>query len=148
MREAQLEMIESESGVKIRNRKQILDLFADVVHDIYNSIYEDLYLDEEMDIEEIGVLKDDTDEQFLFQVTSGQRTILRIYGFSDIDDSDGATSALQISVIGENDEEIVTEGIEYVNGEAEYNSEQTSFMPVVEDSLDDGNESSNRCIFA
>lgn len=50
------------------------------------------------------------------------------------------TSTLQISVIGENDEDIITENIEYINGEAEYNSEQTSFMPVVEDFLDDGNK--------
>ena len=139
-REAQLEVIESESGVTIRNREKILDLFSDVVHDIYNSIHECLYFNEEMDVKEISLLKDDTDEQKLFQITFCQRNILSIYGLIDIDDSEGVTSTLQISVIGENDEDIVTENIEYINGEAEYNSEQTSFMPVVEDFLDDGNK--------
>lgn len=139
-REAQLEVIESESGITIRNREKILDLFSDVVHDIYNSIHECLYFNEEMDVKEISLLKDDTDEQKLFQITFCQRNILSIYGFIDIDDSEGVTSMLQISVIGENDEDIITENIEYINGEAEYNSEQTSFMPVVEDFLDDGNK--------
>lgn len=139
-REAQLEVIESESGITIRNREKILDLFSDVVHDIYNSIHECLYFNEEMDVKEISLLKDYTDEQKLFQITFCQRNILSIYGLIDIDDSEGVTSTLQISVIGENDEDIITENIEYINGEAEYNSEQTSFMPVVEDFLDDGNK--------
>ena len=139
-REARLEIIESESGVTIRNRKEILELFLDVVHDIYNSIYEYLYFDEEMGVEKISLLKNSTDEQLLFQITFGHSIILSIYGLIDIDESEGATSTLQISVIGVNDEDIATEIIEYVNGEAEYNSEQTSFMPVVEDSLDDGNK--------
>lgn len=58
----------------------------------------------------------------------------------DIDDADGATNTLKISVVGENEEDVVTESVEYINGEAEYNSEQTSYMPVVKDSLDDGNK--------
>lgn len=139
-REARLEIIESEAGVTIRNRKEILNLFADVMHDIYNSLHECLYFDEEIDVEEINLLRDDTDEQLLFQITFCQRNILNIYGLIDIDDSEGVASTLQISVVGENDEDVVTEDIEYVNGEAEYNSEQTSFKPVLEDYLDDGNK--------
>lgn len=111
-----------------------------MVHDIYNSIHECLYFHEEMDVEAISLLKDDTDEQKLFQITFCQRNILSIYALIDIDDSEGVTSTLQISVIAENDEDVVTENIEYINGEAEYNSEQTNFMPVVKDFLDDGSK--------
>jgi hypothetical protein len=46
---------------------------------------------------------------------------------------------LKITVIGKNDENVSEERIEYIIGQAEYNAEQTSYMPVVQDSLDDSN---------
>jgi len=66
--------------------------------------------------------------------------LLSVYGLVDIDDAEGETSTLKISAVGEKDEDVATEYIEYINGEAEYNSEQTSYMPVVEDLLDDSNK--------
>lgn len=80
------------------------------------------------------------DGQLLFTIFNGRQELLNVYGLVDIDDSEGATSVLKISVVGGNDEDVATESIEYVNGEAEYNLEQTSYMPVVKDSLDDGNK--------
>lgn len=139
-REALLEIIESEAGVSIRNRKEILELFAEVIHDIYNRLYETLYFNDEMDVDEKNIIRDETDEQLLFEVRIGKRRMLSIYCILDIDDSDGMTSTLKISVIGENEETVVTEVIEYTNGEAEYNTEQTSYMPSVKDFLDDGNK--------
>lgn len=139
-REEQLELIETETGVSIRNRREILDLFTEVIHDIYSGIYENLYFNEEIDIDEVSLLKDKTDEQLLFLVTASGRTMMCIYGLVDVDDSDGATSTLKINAVGENDEDVVMENIEYINGKAEYNLEQTSYMPVIKDSLDDENK--------
>lgn len=141
-RETQLEIIESESGIKIRNRKEILNLFADVMQDIYIRIHECLYFDEELDIDEISLLKDDKDLQLLYRIRFGKRKILDIYALSDIDASEGEKSMLQLSIFDENDVEVAAEDIEYVNGEAEYNSEQANYMPITQDFLDDGNKES------
>ena len=61
---------------------------------------------------------------------------VEIYGILDIDDSAGATSVMGIRIY-ESDDNILNEIIEYVNGEAEYNSEQTSYMSVIMDSYND-----------
>lgn len=139
-REAQLEIVQSEAGIMIRDKKNILEIFREVIKDIYTDVYEVLYFDEKLDIDEISTLQYEQDEQLLFTIIDGKRVLLSVYGLVDIDDAEGATSTLKISVVGENDEDVATEYIEYINGEAEYNSEQTSYMPIVEDSLDDGNK--------
>ena len=46
---------------------------------------------------------------------------------------------MKITVIGKDDENVAEEHIEYTNGQAEYDAEQTCYMPVVRDSLDTGN---------
>lgn len=139
-REAHLEIVQSEAGISIRDRKKILALFREVIRDIYRDIHEILYFNEVLDVNEINSLKDEMDEQLLFTIFNGRQELLNVYGLVDIDDSEGATSVLKISVVGGNDEDVATESIEYVNGEAEYNLEQTGYMPVVKDSLDDGNK--------
>lgn len=139
-REAHLEIVQSEAGISIRDRKKILALFREVIRDIYRDIHEILYFNEVLDVNEINSLKDEMDEQLLFTIFNERQELLNVYGLVDIDDSEGATSVLKISVVGGNDEDVATESIEYVNGEAEYNLEQTSYMPVVKDSLDDGNK--------
>lgn len=138
--EVQLEIIQSEAGIMIRDKKKIIEIFRDVVKDIYTDVYEILYFDEKLDIDKISTLQDEQDEQLLFTIIDGKRVLLSVYGLVDIDEAEGVTSTLKISVVGENDEDIATGYIEYINGEAEYNSEQTSYMPVVEDLLDDGNK--------
>ena len=92
-----------------------------------------------MDIGEESELQDIDDEQLLFKISRGQNILLEVYGIVDIDDSEGATSSLKITVIGKDDENVAEEYIEYINGQAEYDAEQTCYMPVVRDSLDTGN---------
>ena len=136
--EARMEIIESESGVKIRSRKEILKLFQDTIDEIYTDAVNKVYFDEGIEVLGECKLQDMVDEQLLFSVTVRSGKELEIYGVIDIDDSEGTASVMQIRVYNA-DENIVNGDIEYVNGEAEYNIEQTSHMPVVMDSYDDGN---------
>ncbi len=137
-KEARMEIIESESGVKIRNKTKILKLFQDTVDEIYTDAVNKVYFDEGIEVLGECKLQDMIDEQLLFSITGRSGKALEIYGVVDIDDSEGATSVMQIRMYNA-DENIVNGDIEYVNGEAEYNIEQTSHMPVVMDSYDDGN---------
>ena len=136
--EARMEIIESESGVKIRSRKEILKLFQDTIDEIYTDAVNKVYFDEGIEVLGECKLQDTVDEQLLFSITVRSGKELEIYGVIDIDDSEGTASVMQIRVYNA-DENIVNGDIEYVNGEAEYNIEQTSYMPVVMDSYDDGN---------
>lgn len=136
--EARMEIVESESGVKIRNKTKILKLFQDTIDEIYTDAVNKVYFDEGIEVLGECKLQDTVDEQLLFSITGRSGKALEIYGVIDIDDSEGTASVMQIRVYNA-DENIVNGDIEYVNGEAEYNIEQTSHMPVVMDSYDDSN---------
>ena len=136
--EARMEITESESGVKIRDKKEIIKLFQDTIDEIYTDAVNKVYFDEGIEVLGECKLQDSVDEQLLFSITGRSSKKLEIYGVIDIDDSEGAASAMQIRVYSA-DENIVNGDIEYVNGEAEYSPEQTSHMPVVMDSYDDSN---------
>lgn len=136
--EARMEIIESESGVKIRDKKEILKLFQDTVDEIYTDAIDKVYFDEGIEVLGECQLQDSVDEQLLFSITGKSSKKLEIYGVIDIDDSEGTASAMQIRVYSA-DENIVNGDIGYMNGEAEYSPEQTSYMPVVMDSYDDSN---------
>lgn len=136
--EARMEIIESESGVKIRDKKEILKLFQDTVDEIYTDAVNKVYFDEGIEVLGECKLQDSVDEQLLFSITGRNSKKLEIYGITDIDDSEGTASAMQIRVYSA-DENIVNVNIGYMNGEAEYSPEQTSYMPVVMDSYDDSN---------
>lgn len=136
--EARMEIVESESGVKIRNKTKILKLFQDTIDEIYTDAVNKVYFDEGIEVLGECKLQDTVDEQLLFSITGRSGKALEIYGVIDIDDSGGTASVMQIRVYNA-DENIVNGDIEYVNGEAEYNIEQTSHMPVVMDSYDDSN---------
>lgn len=136
--EARMEIIESESGVKIRDKKEILKLFQDTVDEIYTDAVNKVYFDEGIEVLEECKLQDSVDEQLLFSITGRSSKKLEIYGVIDIDDSEGTASAMQIRVYSA-DENIVNGDIGYMNGEVEYSPEQTSYMPVVMDSYDDSN---------
>ena len=136
--EARMEIIESESGVKIRDKKEILKLFQDTVDEIYTDAVNKVYFDEGIEVLGECKLQDSVDEQLLFSITGRSSKKLEIYGVIDIDDSEGTASAMQIRVYSA-DENIVNGDIGYMNGEAEYSPEQTSYMPIVMDSYDDSN---------
>lgn len=136
--EARMEIIESESGVKIRDKKEIIKLFQDTIDEIYTDAVNKVYFDKGIVVLGECKLQDSVDEQLLFSITGRSSKKLEIYGVFDIDDNEGAASAMQIRVYNA-DENIVNGDIGYINGEAEYSPEQTSHMPVVMDSYDDSN---------
>lgn len=135
-RDAQLEIIESEAGVTIRNKEKILKMFQDTIDDIYTDAVDKTYFDEGIDISGSCNLHEDLEEQLVFSITGMRGNKLEVYGILDIDDSEGAISVMKISVY-ETEDNILNKTIKYVNGKVEYDSEQTSYMSVVMDLYDD-----------
>ena len=113
--EARMEIVESESGVKIRNKTKILKLFQDTIDEIYTDAVNKVYFDEGIEVLGECKLQDTVDEQLLFSITGRSGKALEIYGVIDIDDSEGTASVMQIRVYNA-DENIVNGDIEYVNG--------------------------------
>ena len=56
-REAQLEIVESEAGVMIRDRNKIIKLFQDTIDDIYTMAEDKTYFDEEICVDGDCALK-------------------------------------------------------------------------------------------
>lgn len=137
-REALREIIESEAGVTIRDKEEIIKLFKDTIDTLYIEIGNILYFDEVLDIEKKNFSDKITDEQLVIAVKCGREKILCVFAQVDIDDSEGAISTLKISVVAE-DEDIINKTLTYTNGEAEYNSEQANYMAVSQDFYDEGN---------
>ena len=135
-REAQLEIVESEAGVMIRDRNKIIKLFQDTIDDIYTMAEDKTYFDEEICVDGDCALKETPEKQLLFSITGKNRDKLEVYYKLDIDDSAGAASVMQI-IVYEANNEILKETAQYVNGEAEYNSEQTNYMATVMDEYND-----------
>lgn len=130
-REAMTEIIESESGVVIRNSKEILQMFQDTIDEIYTEILSMIYFDENSEAKVKNNLEIISGNQLLLTIKCYMEE-LEVYGQVDIDESEGMTSILQINLfVG--DENIAHENIIYINGEAEYHVEQTCYMPVIED---------------
>lgn len=138
-RQSYKERIEWEAGITIRNREEIVELFCESVDKLATLLNENLYFNEDLELNEENRLEDVQDEQMIFTVTYAQNILLTIYMLVNIDDSEGATSSLKITVVGRDDYTVSEEHIEYINGQAEYDSEQTSYLPIVQDSFDDGN---------
>lgn len=136
-REAILEIIESESGVKIRGKEEILELFQDTLDDIYTDTVDRIYFNEYIEISKQNDLQNIRSNQLLLVIRNKCGKRLEIYGVLDIDDSEGAESTLDVKIF-DGDENVSDVTIKYTNGEAEYYSEQASYMPVVQDQYDDG----------
>ena len=84
--EARMEIIESESGVKIRDRKEILKLFQDTVDDLYTDAVNKVYFDEGIEVLGECKLQDTVDEQLLFSITGRSGKKLEIYGVTVVFD--------------------------------------------------------------
>ena len=72
-REAQLEIVESEAGVMIRDRNKIMKLFQDTIDDIYTMAEDRTYFDEEICVDGDCVLKETPEKQLLFSITGKNR---------------------------------------------------------------------------
>lgn len=126
-RESLLEIIELETGVKIRNKNEIVSMFQNTIDDIYLDMVNRLYFDDEYETGKENDLLIVSGDQLLFVINSKETRKLKIYGIIEVDDSEGASSTLQIKVFAL-DKMIANEQIDYVKGAAEYDTEQANYI--------------------
>lgn len=126
------DLIEEESGVRIRDADDIIEMFQEYITYAFEGIKEELYYRTDLEITYYEpVLTEDSD---VFQVRHLAGNTLRVDVKPFLDDSEGATSHVLL-VVFYNEKFLEEFKISYINGEAVYNEEQTNYMPGTEDEL-------------
>ncbi|WP_310605288.1 hypothetical protein [Anaerosporobacter sp.] len=127
---------ESESGVKVHSREQIIDVFNEALYEIYSELIEIFGERQDIDFDDYIDLKNVDTNQQIFRVTYmiADKTI-NVFVTLDINDSEGHSS--ELTIICELDGAIAESVIGFTNGEYSFNYEQTNYMPETQDELDE-----------
>lgn len=139
------ELMESESGVNINSTEQILHIFENTIEDLYKEISDRLRFRTDIETEiYIDVRLNEYDEESFFKIYSlVTKEEIEINCISSIDDSEGEVSELNIG-LKYNEEIIKNYTITYTNGAISYDSEQCTYIPEIEDKINE--EEFNECI--
>jgi len=126
------EIMESESGVEIKNEDEIYMIFEYAIIRFYQDVEENLRFRLDIEIEKLEGLAHITDSQSLFNikhlVTEAE---INVGCEVTIDTSQGGQSIIKI--ILEYGKNIKSFDVPYINGEVSYNEEQCNYMPETED---------------
>lgn len=129
------EIAESESGVKVYSKLQIIDFFGDVLQSLYQDVLEIFGDREDLEFDSLSKLEADEKQQ-AFKIHSRicDNTI-SIFVELDINDSPGDISFLKITCSKE--DELTESDVCFTNGEYSFNHEQGYYMPDTKDELDE-----------
>ncbi|WP_343339065.1 hypothetical protein TPELB_14140 [Terrisporobacter petrolearius] len=139
------QLMEEASGVNINNTKEILNIFENGIEKLYEEISDRLRFRADVETEiYMSVRLNEDDEKSFFKIYSlVTKEEIDINCIASIDDSQGEVSELNI-VLKYNGETIKNYTITYTNGAISYDSEQCTYMPEIEDKIDE--EEFNECI--
>lgn len=129
------DLIEEESGVNIRSDDSIIELFQEQIDNILDDLKQNLYYRSDMEITYTRPALTNYGEVFRVDYSPGNSS-LKVEVEPHIDDSEGATSYVTFTIVRNNRDVLNKYRIYYTNGKAEYNEDQTNFMPLTYDELD------------
>jgi hypothetical protein len=128
------EIAEDESGTRVRNDGEIVELFDQTMYELYKSLIEIFNERQDIEFDEYHRIQNGSDEGKCFVVKSKIREMeISIMYDMDINCSQGETSCIDVVYSIGNINEISE--IDYINGEYIYNYEQTNYMPEVQDRI-------------
>ncbi|MFS0873627.1 MULTISPECIES: hypothetical protein [Paenibacillus] len=122
------EQVEADAGINILDDIEIIEQYQEYITDALNEIKDNFYY--RTDIEIIYSepdLKEECEILVIKHNLIGNELKVRV--FPNIDSSEGETSTVTLQVISKGFKG--TFRLHYTNGEAVYNSEQTTYMPLV-----------------
>jgi hypothetical protein len=135
-READLrELKAEEAGVEIRDEDDIIELLQEHINTAFEDIKQDIYYRSDLEITYNEPLLKDNDENVFMIVHNAFNNSITVDVEPFINGEEAGTSNVKFLVYynGEYQESFE---ICYTNGEAEFNEEQGSFMPSIQDELD------------
>jgi hypothetical protein len=128
------EMIEGEAGVKIRENDEIIELLQEHITNTFGSIEQEIYYRSDIEVTYNEPLLNEYETVFKI-VHNITKSSIMVDVEPYIDGSEGSTSNVKFLVYY-NDEIQDNFEISYTNGEAEFNEEQASYLPTIEEKLD------------
>ncbi|AIY08775.1 hypothetical protein LK13_09345 [Paenibacillus polymyxa] len=122
--------IEEATGIRILEESNIIEEFQENLTASFDNLKDMFYY--RSDLEFLYNEPTLNEESIIFTIEHNvTRDDIQVIVLPDIDSSAGATSTVTLRVITNDKEEMFD--LYYTNGEAEYNDEQTNYMPLVQD---------------
>lgn len=132
-----LELKESESGVVIRDRNQILAIFNDELSRLYDSIEENFRFSGYLNFSDFTALNDCDSNCVVFEIENkidGQ--LISFEADTDINDYEGSESFLYLRFKKDGSSSSESIGrVSYTNGEVEFDESQGIYLPVQMDGV-------------
>ena len=121
--DAYREIKETEAGVQVRNYEEISDIFRRVISILQEEVADALRFRNDLEV-------DNSNEGCIKIIYKIDESVFMIIVSIDINDAPGVTSELALASPDIDDFKII---LEYVNGEMEFNEEQGTYIPLVQD---------------
>jgi hypothetical protein len=121
--DAYREIKESAAGVRVRSQEEISDIFKKLISILQEEVSDALRFRDDLEV-------DNSKEECIKIIYKIDESVFKIIVSADINDAPGVTSELALTSPDTDDFKII---LEYVNGEMEFNEEQGTYMPLVQD---------------
>lgn len=132
---ALLEIMESESGVRIKNSDEIIDLFDEQLRDFHTEFQTNLRFRNDIVISDYQNILLENVTGTLFEITykMTNETSNVLYSIDAINGSQGEESMMELSI--QMNDERYTKTIRYINGEVSFNAYQGNYIPETQDTF-------------
>ena len=128
-----IDLMESEAGVKIRNSQEIIEVYEEQLFIFHSELQEYLRFRNDLEIGEYKSIENDTGILFEIRYKVNDESAIVSYSIECMDDSQGSESVVAVNImVGEN---VFSKDIAYTNGEISFNSHQSCYMPETQDSI-------------
>ena len=117
------EIKENEAGVQVRSHEEISDIFQELILLLQEEVSDALRFRNDLEV-------DNSKEDCIKIIYKIDESVFNIIVNAEINDEPGATSELVLTSPDTDDFKIL---LEYVNGEMEFNEDQGTYMPLVQD---------------
>lgn len=130
------ELMETEASIEIRHNSEIAALFDDAMHTVHTFLSDNLRFRDDIEFTSVESIDDKKRRGKLFTITYkiDDESVDIAYEL-EVDDSQGSTSVLTVSVAGEKEFRGFRFGLEYVNGEATFDEELGYYCPITQDGI-------------
>lgn len=131
--QSEIERIEAETGVNIRNRKEIFYFMQEQIISELNNIKEKFYFRNDLDMEIYELLEDQSTT--LFEVSNRvTEDKIEIKAFTFINDDRGSESSIDLRVYN-NKNEIFNGTLYYINGDGQIVENEAFYLPTIQDKI-------------
>lgn len=126
---------QNETGVKIRNKDDIINKFNEELHLLYTKFSTEFRFIENLNFSDYCEIDDDCEKNKVFSISNKEKDyIFNFYAKLEVNEDEGEISNLHISY-NKKKENINLGSIKYINGKVEFDEEEGRYNPVVQDTI-------------